>query len=764
MDGYEPCVNDLPCEPGLPDCSYEMTNQQQAAIFSLQQAFLLATPSSFTYPTKLYRIRLCLGDEYYVMQEELHLVPGNFRYLQEIEILFANVSLQMQVSQNMQIQTVNGRLGDLLDYRRNDLLWSVNGYEPCGELSPCHPDAPDCSPEETALQQASVALLLERMGALNPGSVSFPAHLYLVRFCDGSTRYVLEDELDEIYGSYAILQDVTLSGLGQTFTILNPNGNDYTVTVSTLLHLRIGDDEITISGFGCSEETVPQSGQCLYAIDMVNWAVAYYNDPYHVRVSYDKLITRNCGGGYEEIFRVEEDTILIGGGSEGTAFSHRFRMDAIYQAPCGPIIAEQQVVVVYPHYPVPPSFHPGLFGPISRDTLLCLVEETTQVVNCGPPIIVFDDPTFTACDPNTPLPDPDGDGCPETTQINTDLNQLASSAYGTTAANIPLPNAFRSIKMSNGTRRLVLNSELPLIDDCFETEETTPINTSDQIFHVTLPTGSANATLENVLQLRATGMSMSVEAPDPNEPQPGEQPIGSGENGVPKFTFFIYDHLGNSRILYTNNLKDCRQDSTKYLLEHVIDYYPYGKTLREYVFVRERHQTTYHERDEETGLDYRGARFYDAEVGRFLSCDPLAADYAAWGAYVYTLDNPIIFVDPDGKDVIITITAKPVGTAQMRLIGNGRVTGAPKTVEVPLYLMTVTDDATGTVTDYHVTRDALKLDEIDPVDERSIFGLEDLYSVRNTAFEPMESTGEYTGILTILKLSTSAPLVPVSRP
>jgi RHS repeat-associated protein len=121
--------------------------------------------------------------------------------------------------------------------------------------------------------------------------------------------------------------------------------------------------------------------------------------------------------------------------------------------------------------------------------------------------------------------------------------------------------------------------------------------------------------------------------------------------GFPKFTFFIYDHLGNSRILYSNNLIDCNPDSTKYLLEHVLDYYPFAKTLREYIYVRERHQSTYHERDEETGLDYRGARFYDSEVGRFLSVDPLADIPKQIGMSPYSAmgNNPIIYIDPDGR-------------------------------------------------------------------------------------------------------------------
>jgi RHS repeat-associated protein len=56
--------------------------------------------------------------------------------------------------------------------------------------------------------------------------------------------------------------------------------------------------------------------------------------------------------------------------------------------------------------------------------------------------------------------------------------------------------------------------------------------------------------------------------------------------------------------------------------------------------------------DDDNGIDiyYYGARYYDPELGRFLSCDPLASKYPGWSPYVYTLDNPIKFIDPNGED------------------------------------------------------------------------------------------------------------------
>jgi hypothetical protein len=39
-------------------------------------------------------------------------------------------------------------------------------------------------------------------------------------------------------------------------------------------------------------------------------------------------------------------------------------------------------------------------------------------------------------------------------------------------------------------------------------------------------------------------------------------------------------------------------------------------------------------------------------VQRFLSVDPLAAKYAAISPYAYVANNPIIFIDPDGRRII----------------------------------------------------------------------------------------------------------------
>ncbi len=114
---------------------------------------------------------------------------------------------------------------------------------------------------------------------------------------------------------------------------------------------------------------------------------------------------------------------------------------------------------------------------------------------------------------------------------------------------------------------------------------------------------------------------------------------------VPQLNYYLYDHLGNTRVTYSVEVLGVNNIS--YTTESAMDYFPYGKALRS--FGKERYLSTHHERDTETDFDYRGARFYDADVARFNSLDPLAMDLAAWSPYNYVLANPNAYTDPDGK-------------------------------------------------------------------------------------------------------------------
>jgi len=64
---------------------------------------------------------------------------------------------------------------------------------------------------------------------------------------------------------------------------------------------------------------------------------------------------------------------------------------------------------------------------------------------------------------------------------------------------------------------------------------------------------------------------------------------------------------------------------------------------------------TGHELDRETGLHYAGARYYMSALGRWTSPDPLAdAEHLLpYSPYHYSYNNPLLFVDPDGRNPIL---------------------------------------------------------------------------------------------------------------
>ncbi|WP_421497727.1 RHS repeat-associated core domain-containing protein [Flavobacterium columnare] len=64
------------------------------------------------------------------------------------------------------------------------------------------------------------------------------------------------------------------------------------------------------------------------------------------------------------------------------------------------------------------------------------------------------------------------------------------------------------------------------------------------------------------------------------------------------------------------------------------------------------------ELDRETNLSYYGARYLDMKTSLWLNIDPLAEKHPNQSPYLFCNANPIIYMDPDGRDGIRVIDDK----------------------------------------------------------------------------------------------------------
>lgn len=90
------------------------------------------------------------------------------------------------------------------------------------------------------------------------------------------------------------------------------------------------------------------------------------------------------------------------------------------------------------------------------------------------------------------------------------------------------------------------------------------------------------------------------------------------------------------------------------------DYDQWGYILQNRTFSssKSKFKFTEKERDAESSYDYFGARYYDSRIANFGSVDPLLEKHFDFSPYTYVLRNPLIFIDPDGKQTLASEAIK----------------------------------------------------------------------------------------------------------
>ena len=118
--------------------------------------------------------------------------------------------------------------------------------------------------------------------------------------------------------------------------------------------------------------------------------------------------------------------------------------------------------------------------------------------------------------------------------------------------------------------------------------------------------------------------------------------------------YYHTNHLGSTAFV-----TDQSQNVTQGFL-----YAPFGEITTEYnsTFGNDiipKYSFNAKELDEETGMYYYEARYYKPPV--FTSRDPMFEKYFWMTPYAYCANNPVKYVDPDGRDVVILIAPAGAG-------------------------------------------------------------------------------------------------------
>jgi RHS repeat-associated protein len=120
--------------------------------------------------------------------------------------------------------------------------------------------------------------------------------------------------------------------------------------------------------------------------------------------------------------------------------------------------------------------------------------------------------------------------------------------------------------------------------------------------------------------------------------------------------YLSWDHLGSARLV--------TDQWGNMVSRH--DYLPFGEEIASGSAGRNsdfgqpdnvNQKFTGQEHDSELGLDFFNARYFSAGLGRFTSSDPLNAgadrtDPQRWDGYSYVANNPLMYVDPNGKSIL----------------------------------------------------------------------------------------------------------------
>ncbi|MBL7157320.1 MAG: hypothetical protein ISS92_04045 [Candidatus Omnitrophica bacterium] len=157
------------------------------------------------------------------------------------------------------------------------------------------------------------------------------------------------------------------------------------------------------------------------------------------------------------------------------------------------------------------------------------------------------------------------------------------------------------------------------------------------------------------------------------------------EDEIDHIYYYHQDHIGSSNVI---------TDETGAVI-NILEYTPYGLISRNTGNYSTDKRFTGKIYDKSSALYYYGARYYDPELGRFISADPTIQrpyDPQDFNRYSYCRNNPVRYIDPTGLSwwsafwnfvagffgavVTVIVTAVTGGNIALGMAAGGAVAGA----------------------------------------------------------------------------------------
>lgn len=170
----------------------------------------------------------------------------------------------------------------------------------------------------------------------------------------------------------------------------------------------------------------------------------------------------------------------------------------------------------------------------------------------------------------------------------------------------------------------------------------TPTDVSDADFRVRVEYNAKESGNSRTLQLDCVQAKILHDA-------------GTGGSAATTTNYIHTDHLGGTNVV---------TDDTGEFVE-VVDYYPFGeqRISDQQTTFEEQRKFTGHEYESDSDLTYAKARYYNQDIGKWLSQDSVSQntpqrfllDPQQLNTYSYTRNNPLILVDPSGEVGVLAL-------------------------------------------------------------------------------------------------------------